>query len=184
MIVKKPQLPIEQNGVYIYPKTVASQVRVDDDPMKTVDQYVDEKCALNVAKSDVLTLEEIQASTNLVGKVASAEAVKSVKNELDNLSYNASPYLIGMGYSGYFNGDMIGNTFIINGYISVTNNLDATILKLNGFTAKTRASGVLCGQNGTAYGFVQCESGSNEVMMQVTTSGSNYIRFVIPIRVK
>ena len=48
---------------------------------ETVNQLKDDK----VNQSDALTLEEIMASTDLSKKVASAEAVKSIKNAIDSI---------------------------------------------------------------------------------------------------
>ena len=48
---------------------------------ETVNQLKDDK----VNQSDALTLEEIMASTDLSKKVASAEAVKSIKNAIGSI---------------------------------------------------------------------------------------------------
>ena len=75
-----------------------------------------------VAYTDALTLEEIMASTDLTNKIASAQAIKTIKNDVDTLSsgsfyseknkgntvpvdYGGFVRLSGKSWPGSFNGD-------------------------------------------------------------------------------
>lgn len=80
-IVKKLLTPLRRGREYIFPLTVGSQVKLDDDLTKTVDDVMVRK------DLDVLTLEEIQASTDLNGKVPSAEAFSRLNSELETMFY-------------------------------------------------------------------------------------------------
>lgn len=83
MNVKKLLTPLRIKSTYIYPKTVASQVQMDDDQTKTIDQVAAEK----VAKSELLSMEEIQAAapSALTDKAPEASAVRVLNDQLVNL---------------------------------------------------------------------------------------------------
>lgn len=52
-------------------------------------------------RNDVLTFEEIQASTDLSGKIASANALKNVNNmKLNYINYGANPLFVSFGNIG------------------------------------------------------------------------------------
>lgn len=88
--VKKSVTPLRRGQEHIYPPTVLSQVKMDDDLTKTADQVMVRN------DIDVLTLEEIQASTSLEGKVASAEAFKQLNDGIEDIKRlnfsNLTPY--------------------------------------------------------------------------------------------
>lgn len=88
--VKKMLRPLKRGKDYVYPPTVMSQVHADDNLDKTMDQ-------ITVRKDlDVLTLEEIEASTNLEGKVPSAEAFSRLNSELSSIGISVrTPQITG-----------------------------------------------------------------------------------------
>lgn len=113
----------------------------------SVDTQVSQLNAKKVAYTDALTLEEIQASTDLTNKVASATAIKSIKDDIVTMkqgSFNAEKNkgntmpadygsfirINGKSWPGSFNGDTyylgVGadsvtyNGVQINGAIQVT----------------------------------------------------------------
>lgn len=80
--VYKTTEPLMCGDDYVFPPTVMSQVKLDEDLTKDAGAVVVRN------DRDVLTLEEIQASSPemLAGKVASAEAFSELNNELSELA--------------------------------------------------------------------------------------------------
>lgn len=72
----KPQEPLQVGEDFIYPLSTTSQI-IDEASGHRLD-------AEGIYKRDALSLEEIAASTNLEGKVASAEATKELNQTLAN----------------------------------------------------------------------------------------------------
>ena len=88
--VKKLNKPLMHSNEYIYPITTDDQVIVGD---KRLPAALTDK----VNTSDVLSLEEIEASSDLLGKVASAEAIKNVAEILPhkmNVAFGALSGLV------------------------------------------------------------------------------------------
>lgn len=103
MTYKKPQTPIMNGTDGIYPLTTADQIikadgsRLEQDGKIIADNATIANSANNasmlankapeayVLHEDALSLEEIQASSDLMNKVAGAEAVKSIKSEVGTL---------------------------------------------------------------------------------------------------
>lgn len=81
MNVFKLLTPLRIKGTYIYPKTVASQVQMDDDQEKKLPAVLDEK----VNTSDILTVEEYEASSP---KPTDAELEQTPASALDTVKLN------------------------------------------------------------------------------------------------
>lgn len=89
--VKKLNKPLMHSNEYIYPITTDDQVIVGD---KRLPAALTDK----VNTSDVLSLEEIEASSDLTGKVASAESVNEVNS---NLKWKLAGEIVGPHDIGY-----------------------------------------------------------------------------------
>lgn len=76
----KPTYPLQEGSTPIYPKTTVDQV-ISRDGITPLSED-------GVFQDDVLTLEEIEASTDLDGYAASASSVKLIKESLSTSSYS------------------------------------------------------------------------------------------------
>lgn len=108
MTYKKPQSPIMNGTDGIYPLTTADQIikadgsrleqggKIIADNSTTADNANNANMLANkapeayVLHNDALSLEEIEASTNLDNKVASAEAAKGLVDRLGYIKYVAN----------------------------------------------------------------------------------------------
>ena len=105
---------------------------------ETVNQLKDDK----VNKSDALTLEEIMASTDLSKKVASAEAVKSIKNAIGSIksgsfyAEKSKGNTVPVDYGGFIRlsgGSWPGSFYSDTYYVGVSSSSNAFLgIQING----------------------------------------------------
>ena len=108
MTYKKPQSPIMNGADGIYPLTTADQViksdgsRLEQNGKIVADNSTTANNANMLANkapesyvlhNDVLSLEEIEASTNLTGKVASAESAKNINTVVSTIGAISLGYI-------------------------------------------------------------------------------------------